>query len=178
MRSSHSSEPTHKPITIDNDSTGMDTKLLVHRPPSIITSLTALSTVSTSVSPLPTPNLMFAIASDNADAVRAVLEHNDVTPNDDIGPQSALAFALTNDRLAHRVDIVKTLLAYGADPASLRDPSRNPPHIADVERDGLLVSPPPETNLEDMDPATRYYIERANAPRTHRSSALIQRSFF
>jgi hypothetical protein len=32
-----------------------------------------------------------------------------------MGPQSALAFALTNERLAHKLDldIVKALLAYG-----------------------------------------------------------------
>jgi hypothetical protein len=126
----------------------------------------------------PAPSLMFAIASDSADAVRAVLETGEAGPNDDVGPQSALAFALTNGRLAHRLDIVKALLAYGADPAALRDPARNPPHREDAERDGMFVSPPPETSLEAMDPATKYYIARADAAHTRRSSALVQRSFF
>lgn len=122
---------------------------------------------------------MFAIASDDPDAVRTVLERGDVSPNDDVGPQSALAFALTNDRLQNRVEIVKALLSYGADPAALRDPTRNPPHWADAaERDSMVVSPPPTTSLEAMDPATRYYIARAEAPQTKRSSALVQRTFF
>ncbi|KAI0034039.1 P-loop containing nucleoside triphosphate hydrolase protein [Vararia minispora EC-137] len=121
---------------------------------------------------------MFAIASDNPDTVRKVLEKGEAGPNDDTGPQSALAFALTTGQLTRRVDIVKTLLAYGAEPASLRDPLRNPPHREDAERDGMFVSPPPETSLGSMDPATRYYVLRADSAHTRRSSALVQRSFF
>jgi hypothetical protein len=60
----------------------------------------------------PRPILMFAIASDEFG----------VKPSDQIGPWSALAFTLMNDRLRHKIDIVKTLLAYGADPALLKNP--------------------------------------------------------
>ncbi|KAI0313123.1 P-loop containing nucleoside triphosphate hydrolase protein [Amylostereum chailletii] len=124
-------------------------------------------------------SLLFAIASDDAEQVRTVLGRGDVGPNDDTGPQSALAFALTNEQLSNKVDIVKALLAYGADPAALRDPERNPPHRSDMDsRSSMIVSPPPMTSLEAMDPATRYYISRAGAPNTRRTSNLIQRSFF
>lgn len=123
---------------------------------------------------------MFAIASDDPTAVRAVLERGDVGPNDDVGPQSALAFALTADGLSHRSEIVKTLLAFGADPAVLADPTRNPPRRDDTSEDGDfgIMSPPRATALDGMDPATRYYISRAGANNTRRASALIRRSFF
>ena len=104
----------------------------------------------------PERSLIFAIASDNVDSVRQVLEHSHVDPNESIGPQSALAFALTNERLAHKLDIVKALLAHGANPAALRNPELNPPHrdLA-ASDDTMLLSPPPTTTLEAMDPATR-----------------------
>ncbi|KAH9180428.1 hypothetical protein EDB89DRAFT_2110547 [Lactarius sanguifluus] len=127
----------------------------------------------------PERSLIFAIASDSADSVRRVLEHSDADPNESIGPQSALAFALTNERLAHKLDIVKVLLAHGANPAALRNPELNPPHrdIAAAD-DTILLSPPPTTTLETMDPATRYYVSRADAPQTRHLSALLQRSVF
>ena len=122
---------------------------------------------------------MFAIASDDPTAVRAVLERGDVGPNDDAGPQSALAFALTADGLSHRSEIVKILLAFGADPAVLADPLRNPPRREDVDEGGFgIMSPPRATSLDGMDPATRYYISRAGAAHTRKASALIRRSFF
>jgi hypothetical protein len=101
-------------------------------------------------------SLMFAIARDDANSVHQVLEHGHADPNESMGPQSALAFALTNERLAHKRDIVKVLLAYGADPAALRNPELNPPH-RDVSAcdDAMLLSPPPTTTLEVMDPAMR-----------------------
>lgn len=104
----------------------------------------------------PERSLIFAIASDDADSVRHVLEHSLADPNESIGPQSALAFALTNERLANKLDIVKALLAHGANPAALRNPELNPPHrdIA-TAGDTMLLSPPPTTTLEAMDPATR-----------------------
>jgi hypothetical protein len=68
----------------------------------------------------PRPTLMFAIASDSVEEVERVLEHGDVGPNDQVGPQSALAFALTNDQLLNKMDIVKTLLGYGADPSTVK----------------------------------------------------------
>lgn len=102
----------------------------------------------------PKPTLLFAIASDDVDQVRQVLESGEAGPNDSVGPQSALAFTLTNDKLAHKQEIVKALLAYGANPAALQNPTLNPaPRIegGDDEPSG----PPSETTLEGMDPATR-----------------------
>ena len=109
-----------------------------------------------SLATTPERSLIFAIASDNAGSVRRVLEHGHADPNGSIGPQSALAFALTNERLAHKLDIVKALLSHGANPAALRNPELNPPHrdVAAAE-DVMLLSPPPTTTLEAMDPATR-----------------------
>jgi hypothetical protein len=141
---------------------------------------------------------MFAIASDDTKSVHHVLEHGHADPNEPMGPQSALAFALTNERLAHKLDIVKALLAYGADPMALRNPTLNPPHRnTSVGDDSMLLSPPPTTTLEVMDPAMRYvpahalaiayclyvhggryYISRAEAPQTRRISKLVQQSFF
>ena len=100
-------------------------------------------------------SLIFAIASDDPKSVRQVLELGHANPNESMGPQSALAFALTNERLTHKLDIVKVLLAYGADPAALRNPDLNPPHRDVSACDAMLLSPPPTTTLEVMDPAMR-----------------------
>lgn len=96
---------------------------------------------------------MFAIASDNTKSVLDVLEHDRADPNEPIGPQSALAFALTNERLSHKLEIVKALLAHGADPAALRNPELNPPHRGTSAGDDAI--PPLTTTREAMDPATR-----------------------
>ncbi|KAI9466082.1 P-loop containing nucleoside triphosphate hydrolase protein [Lactarius psammicola] len=138
-----------------------------------------LSPLVPSSATTPERSLIFAIASDNADSVRHVLEHSHADPNESIGPQSALAFALTNEALAHKLDIVKALLAHGANPAALRNPELNPPHrdIAAAD-DTMFLSPPPTTTLELMDPATRYYVSRADAPQTRHLSTLLQRSLF
>lgn len=66
------------------------------------------------------PTLMFAIASDDVAEVKRVLESGDAGPNDAVGPQTALEFALTNGQLVNKMDIVKTLLAYGADPRAVK----------------------------------------------------------
>ena len=147
----------------------------------------------------PRPALMFAIASDDVSQVRRVLESGEAKPNDQVGPQSALKFALTNDQLTNRLEIVKTLLAYGADPAGLEDTSSggrersrrssvvisgySPAHVGHSlnasEIDGRReVDPAFEAMKNQMDPATRYFINRADAPKTRRTSALIHRSFF
>lgn len=107
-------------------------------------------------------SLMFAIASDDAKSVHHVLEHGHADPNESMGPQSALAFALTNERLAHKLEIVKALLAHGADPMALRNPMLNPPlRNTSACDDPMLLSPPPTTTLEVMDPAMRYVAVRA-----------------
>jgi len=66
------------------------------------------------------PTLMFAIASDDVAEVKRVLESGDAGPSDKVGPQTALEFVLTNEHLQHKVEIVKTLLAYGADPRDVK----------------------------------------------------------
>ncbi|KDQ61064.1 hypothetical protein JAAARDRAFT_55783 [Jaapia argillacea MUCL 33604] len=120
---------------------------------------------------------MFAIASDDINEVQRVLESGEAGPNDQVGPQSALAFALTNEKLKNKIGIVKQLLAHGADPSVLKNPETNPPHSAGVAM-GSPRAPPPSTTLDGMDAATRYYVARADAAHTRRTSALIYRSFF
>ena len=142
---------------------------------------------------------MFAIASNDVSNVQRVLDSGEANPNDQVGPQSALKFALTNDQLTNRLEIVKTLLAYGADPAGLRDSSSggqehsrrssvvisgsSPAHVGHSlnasEIDCQKESDPAfEAMKSQMDPATRYFINRADASKTRRTSALIHRSFF
>jgi hypothetical protein len=81
--------------------------------------------------------------------------------------------------LTKKLDIVKTLLAYGADPAAAKkmEPRSCLPEedqIAEPSTD--LVSTPSVTDGVDL--ATRYYVGRADAPHTQQSSALIRSSFF
>jgi hypothetical protein len=109
----------------------------------------------------PKPTLLFAIASDDVAEVRRVLESGDAQPNDQVGPQSALAFTLTNDKLTNKLDIVKSLLAFGADTSVLRSAEQNPPRRPSPTSDESGTSSPerpPCTMLEGMDPATRYVL--------------------
>lgn len=99
----------------------------------------------------PKPTLMFAIASDNVEQVRQVLESGDAGPNDPVGPQSALTFALTNDQLTHKMDIVKTLLAFGADPTVL---TKNAKEASASGESGDGIKTPPDL-MATMDPATK-----------------------
>ncbi|PPQ66205.1 hypothetical protein CVT26_011064 [Gymnopilus dilepis] len=127
---------------------------------------------------------MFAIASDNVDEVKQALERDDVDPNEDVGPQPALAFALTNDKLSNKLEIVKTLLAYGADPGVAKNLTvPDLPRQASEQEDNPEASEPEgsrptRTLMDELDPATKYYLERADAVHTRRISVLIQRSFF
>ncbi|KAH9951909.1 hypothetical protein B0H21DRAFT_3681 [Amylocystis lapponica] len=124
----------------------------------------------------PRPTLMFALASDNIDEVRRVLESGEANPNDEVGPQSALAFTLGARQLSHRVEMTKLLLAYGADPSALGDASQLG---ASASHGGAAASPSVSAKLmKDMDPATRYYVARAKAPQTRRASSLIYRTGF
>ncbi|KAH9848862.1 P-loop containing nucleoside triphosphate hydrolase protein [Lenzites betulinus] len=122
----------------------------------------------------PRPTLLFALASDDVDEVRRVLESGEARPNDDVGPQSALAFTLANGQLKNKIPMVKLLLAYGADASALRDPEEDEENGSSSKRGSQSLS----KLLEGADPATRYYIQRANSPQTRRASALIHRSFF
>lgn len=142
------------------------------RPPSVLRSpVHAIAT--------PRPSLLFAIASDDVEEVRKVLQSGEAGPNDDVGPQSALAFTLTANNLNHKMEIVKLLLAYGANPSTLREQESCSSSSADhSEYDGGRGTPSMTAVIENADPATRYYIARAEAPQTRRTSALIHRSFF
>ncbi|KAI0636447.1 P-loop containing nucleoside triphosphate hydrolase protein [Trametes polyzona] len=136
--------------------------------PSLFTPVHAIAT--------PRPTLLFALASDDIAEVRRVLESGEAQVNDDVGPQSALAFTLANPQLKNKMAMVKLLLAYGADASALRDAEED--EEGGGERSSKRGSRPFSKLLEDADPATRYYIERANSPQTRRASALIHRSFF
>lgn len=111
----------------------------------------------------PKPTLMFAIASDNVDEVKEALERGDVDPNEDVGPQSALAFALTNDKLSNKLDIIKTLLAYGANPAvakgiTVPEPSHQTSGQDDPEESEPEKSHHTRTLMDELDPATKFVI--------------------
>jgi hypothetical protein len=114
----------------------------------------------------PEPTLMFAIASDDVAEVRRVLETGDAGPNDVVGPQTALEFALTNNQLANKMDIVKTLLAYGADPRGAKQ-FNGAQRRASVMMEDLIsgnvpgdVREPPPHNavaslMDEIDPALK-----------------------
>ncbi|KAF7440261.1 hypothetical protein PC9H_000605 [Pleurotus ostreatus] len=145
------------------------------RPPSTMDSPHAIGT--------PSPNLIFAIASDDVDQVRQALTHGDTNPNERLGPQSALAFTVTNDALENKLSIVKTLLAHGADPRGLEQEvqktgSRRGSRDETYESSASTTASADTSGLEQLDPATRYYIKRAGAAHTRQTSALIYRSFF
>jgi len=132
---------------------------MVPRTAPLVRPATAVPTVHAIATPR--PSLLFAIASDDVAQVRRVLESGEARPSDQVGPQSALAFTLTNDKLTHKIDIVKTLLAYGADPATLKNPEENPPQFLPSEdrsdQDGDLSSTSQfDKLLEGLDPATRW----------------------
>ncbi|KIY62569.1 P-loop containing nucleoside triphosphate hydrolase protein [Cylindrobasidium torrendii FP15055 ss-10] len=105
---------------------------------------------------------MFAIASDDPEEVRRVLATGEAGPNDNVGPQSALAFTLGNDQLAHKLDIVKVLLEYGADTSELKD------------QDQALA----KVLMDQVDDATRYYLSKAETALTRKTDALMKRSSF
>ncbi|KAG2368458.1 hypothetical protein BDR07DRAFT_1478230 [Suillus spraguei] len=107
---------------------------------------------------MPKPTLLFAIVSDDVNEVRQVLESGEARPSDQVSPQSALTFTLTNDKLSHKNEIVKAMLAYGAYPSALQNPELNPSAQASSEEsEGVSGSHSQtgETMPEGMDPATR-----------------------
>nr|VWP02094.1 F-box and WD domain protein [Ganoderma boninense] len=122
----------------------------------------------------PRPTLLFALASDDIEEVQRVLESGEAGVNDDVGPQSALAFTLSNPQLKNKMQMVKLLLAYGADTSVLHDPEEEEREERSSRRGSSRLS----KLLEAVDPATRYHIERADSPQTRRASALIHRSYF
>lgn len=119
---------------------------------------------------------MFAIASDDVEEVRRVLESGEAGPNDPVGPQSALSFALSNDQLKNKLEIVKTLLAYGADPTGLTQSITGQKQSRRSSTSGDVPLPAPV--VESLDPATKYYVARADDPVTRKATGLLNRSFF
>jgi hypothetical protein len=99
----------------------------------------------------PRPTLLFAIASDDPAAVERVLASGDAAPNDDVGPQSALEFAMKNESLTKKTEIVKVLLAYGADPTSVTGVGADTSGSGDVKGKGKEK----EVAVEDVDGAVR-----------------------
>ncbi|KAJ3757045.1 P-loop containing nucleoside triphosphate hydrolase protein [Lentinula raphanica] len=106
----------------------------------------------------PRPALLFAIASDDPKQVERVLEHGHDGTQDPA--QSALEFTLGNEGLKHKLGIVKKLLGYGA------DPSKTALNDSKAKDEAVL------------DPATKYYLDRADTVTTRRINALMERSVF
>lgn len=120
-----------------------------------------IEAASPHASATPAPDLLFAIASDDVEEVQRVLEEGKAGPNEISGPQSALSFALSNDNLTHKLDIVKTLLSFGADPSRAKEEMS-------VEA----------AKGESWDAATKYYVDKADASLTRKTNGLMRRSFF
>ncbi|KAJ7772946.1 hypothetical protein DFH07DRAFT_937488 [Mycena maculata] len=132
----------------------------IHIPPPRATSPTRAASALGFVHPAPPrPTLLFAIASDDPDAVRRVLEASEAQATDAVGPdgESALQFTLANTQLARRLEIARVLLAFGA-------------HGSEEAEE--------VSGIGTVDPAMKYYVQRAGEEHARRSSALIHRSFF
>ncbi|KAG8907701.1 hypothetical protein FRC00_011646, partial [Tulasnella sp. 408] len=84
----------------------------------------AVSAVSASsaASAVAKPLLFFAIASDDVKEVERLLSSGEANANDRAGPDDlpALLFTMGNEGLKNKNEIIKTLLAYGADPSVLQ----------------------------------------------------------
>ncbi|KAF8624122.1 hypothetical protein AX15_006031 [Amanita polypyramis BW_CC] len=194
---SRASEPAL--YRIDEQEDGYFEEPTVRQPTHIIPYSSPVSQRSSALAPTvhaiatPKPTLFFAIASDNVDEVRKVLESGEAGPNETIGPQSALEFSMTNDQLTHKMEIVKLLLAHGANPSVARNqlkqksaevdappaPSTEPILDDGEEAPESDLDPVVRTTILDtVDPATRYYVEKAEAPETRRTSVLMHRSSF
>lgn len=127
-------------------------------------------TPSTAASLVPTPNLFFALASDSPDQVSSLLQSNQATANDTAGPNDlpALVFSLTNDKLKNKTEIVKTLLAHGADPSVVQhlvpkddDGDTEEDDDDDGETDGDDDESPLADQLkQSINPAIKYYLGR------------------
>lgn len=144
---------------------------------SLLSTLSSVHAIAT-----PKPTLLFAIASDDVAEVERVLASGEVQPNDDVGPQSALEFALRSEQLVHKAEIVKTLLAYGADPSVLPVELRGseqpgPSAGSSSNNDNGPETQQKSSERDSMNPATRYFLNRANAPQSAQASS-IRRSFF
>ncbi|KZT34719.1 P-loop containing nucleoside triphosphate hydrolase protein [Sistotremastrum suecicum HHB10207 ss-3] len=136
-----------------------------HRSPPRSRSGSALS-VTSSTSGIVNSQLYFAIASDRPSEVQRLLETGEVSPNDGSGPQNPLVFAASNEHLEHRSEIVRTLLAHGADPSVL-DKHEQPESITENQD-------PQRNSLKAYDPSVRYYVSQAMNYKDHKPSAAIK----
>ncbi|KAF8333070.1 P-loop containing nucleoside triphosphate hydrolase protein [Cantharellus anzutake] len=109
------------------------------------------------------PHLFFALASDSPNQVEKLLSSGKANANDTAGPQDlpALVFSLTNDQLLNKTEIVKTLLAHGADPSAVEH--LVPHDSSDEESKDLEESPLAGQIRIALNPAIGYYIGRPNA---------------
>ncbi|KAK7038237.1 C3H1-type domain-containing protein [Favolaschia claudopus] len=166
LQSSWPSEPTaleNDQQNSDEDSSNNDTTIRRRIPPAPIlippthptSPMRAASALGFAHPATPRPTLLFAIASDDPDVVRRVLEAGEAHATDTAGPagESALQYTLGNKQLSKRFEIARVLLAFGAQGGS-------------------------EEASELDDPAMQYYVRRAGEEHAKRSSALIHRSFF
>ncbi|KAJ7073895.1 P-loop containing nucleoside triphosphate hydrolase protein [Mycena amicta] len=119
--------------------------------------------------------LLFAIASDDPEAVRHVLESGEVGAEEmeAVGPEgkSAVRFALENTLLARRMDIAKVLVAFGASVGE-EEMEMAGPAMRWVIINAFVVF------ADRLHVIFRYFVQRASEDHAKRSSALIHRSFF
>ena len=152
------SEPSLVPEDEDNNEDNTSREHTIRRPLPVVPYTAPASRIASMTRPpmyaiaTPRPTLMFAIASDDVEQVRQVLASGDASPNEFVGPQSALAFTLTNDQLVNKVQIVKTLLAFGADPKVVTTANE----WDGLPRAGTEPLPPSNPLLAALDPATKY----------------------
>ncbi|KAG8731753.1 hypothetical protein FRC11_002544, partial [Ceratobasidium sp. 423] len=120
------------------------------------------------------PLLFFAIAKNSAQEVERLLQDGEVKPNDKAGPEDlpALAFALANEQLSDKTQIVKSLLSHGADPSSVLHPKTGSGQFDDAD---LALT----TRIEQgMNPAIRYYLNRKQMTIPAPQAELLEKNNF
>ncbi|CAE6526385.1 unnamed protein product [Rhizoctonia solani] len=120
------------------------------------------------------PLLFFAIAKNSAQEVERLLQDGEVKPNDKAGPEDlpALAFALANEQLSDKTQIVKSLLSHGADPSSVLQHKTGSGQFDDAD---LALT----TRIEQgMNPAIRYYLNRKQMTIPAPQAELLEKNNF
>ncbi|KAF8713596.1 hypothetical protein RHS03_00431, partial [Rhizoctonia solani] len=120
------------------------------------------------------PLLFFAIAKNSAQEVERLLQDGEVKPNDKAGPEDlpALAFALANEQLTDKTQIVKSLLSHGADPSSVLHRQTGSGQFDDAD---LALT----TRIEQgMNPAIRYYLNRKQMTIPAPQAELLEKNNF
>lgn len=106
-------------------------------------------------------HLFFALASDSPTHVSKLLNSGQADANDTAGPNDlpALVFSLANDQLKNKTEIVKTLLAHGADPSVVQHlvpPKAGDSPSSHLDPDETDDSPLAEKLRGSMNPAIQY----------------------